>query len=55
MIILVSAILGVLYGAFVARRRKGTLADILQYAAVYGLAFTLVSLFITLILRNIIV
>lgn len=50
MIIIIGAILGALTGALIARRRKGNTADILQYAAVYCLVFTLASLFLTIFL-----
>lgn len=50
MIILIAAILGAGLGALRARRRKGNLADILQYAAVHALAFAIAGLFATLII-----
>jgi prolipoprotein diacylglyceryltransferase len=50
MIILIAALIGALLGAYQAKRRKGKLADILQYAAVYALLFTLVGLFATLLI-----
>ena len=50
MIILIAAVFGAVIGALTAKRRKGALADILQYAAVYALAFALLGLFATLIL-----
>ncbi|SLN13229.1 hypothetical protein PEL8287_00502 [Roseovarius litorisediminis] len=52
MIVLLGAILGAITGALVARRRKGALADILQYAFVYALMFTLAGLFLTLIIHR---
>ena len=52
MIVLLGAILGTITGAWVAWRRKGRLADILQYAFVYFLIFTLAGLFITLIIHR---
>ena len=48
MIVLASLVLGVLYGVFAARRRKGNRLDMLQYAAGYGIAFTIVGVFVTL-------
>ena len=36
----------------IAKRRKGRLADILQYAFVYALIFTLIGLFATLIIHR---
>lgn len=52
MIVLLGAILGASLGAFVAYRRKGRLADILQYAFVYCLLFALAGLFATLIIHR---
>lgn len=52
MIIIIGAILGAVTGALIAKRRKGNTADILQYAVVYCLVFTLVALFITIILSR---
>lgn len=52
MIVILGALLGTALGAFVAYRRKGKLADILQYAFVYCLIFTLAGLFVTLILHR---
>ena len=52
MIVILGAIFGTALGAFVAYRRKGKLADILQYAFVYCLAFTLLGLFATLIIHR---
>ncbi len=48
MITLIGAILGAVIGALVARRRRGTTADMLQYAAVYGIIFALAGLFLTI-------
>ncbi|QYZ71623.1 apolipoprotein acyltransferase [Neotabrizicola shimadae] len=52
MIVIGAAILGVLIGALTARRRGGRLADILQYAAGYGIAFTLLGLFATIVIER---
>lgn len=52
MIILIAAALGATLGALRARNRKGRLADILQYAAVYALIFALLGLFATLIIHR---
>ncbi|VAV87445.1 hypothetical protein MNBD_ALPHA07-2305 [hydrothermal vent metagenome] len=48
MIILFGAILGAIFGAFKARRRKGKPADIAQYAFIYAVLFALIALFITI-------
>ncbi|MFD1159504.1 hypothetical protein [Roseovarius aestuarii] len=52
MIVLLGAILGVVTGATIAWRRKGRLADILQYAFVYFLIFSLAGLFVTLLIHR---
>ncbi|MGV6803774.1 MAG: hypothetical protein ACWA49_06165 [Ruegeria sp.] len=44
------AILGAVIGALTARKRKGSGADIAQYAAGYGIAFALVGLALSLLL-----
>ena len=49
MIIIIGALLGAVTGALIAKRRKGTTADILQYAIVYCLVFSLAALFISII------
>lgn len=52
MIVLFGAILGAVIGTLIARRRKGSTADILQYAFVYALMFALAGLFATLIIHR---
>ncbi|MEQ9260814.1 MAG: hypothetical protein RIG84_17140 [Roseovarius sp.] len=52
MIVLIGAIAGALIGGMIARRRKGSLADILQYGFVYAVAFALAGLFLTLIIHR---
>jgi len=52
MIVIIGAILGAIIGGAVAKRRKGRLADILQYAFVYMLVFALAGLFLTLIIHR---
>ncbi|MFN3208530.1 MAG: hypothetical protein ACE369_05935 [Roseovarius sp.] len=52
MIVVLGAILGTALGAFTAWRRKGSTADILQYAVVHGLIFALLGLFATLIIHR---
>lgn len=53
MIVVFGALLGALTGAMIARRRKGELADMLQYGFVYCLMFALLGLFATLIIHRI--
>lgn len=52
MFVILGALLGATLGTVVAWRRKGQLADILQYAFVYCLMFTLLGLFATLIIHR---
>ena len=50
MIIIVGALLGAIIGGITAYRRKGNKLDIAQYAAGYAMAFTVVSMILTVIL-----
>ena len=52
MLILLGALLGVVVGSLIAIRRKGKRLDILQYAAVYGILFALITLFLGIILER---
>lgn len=52
MIILLGAVLGALTGAMLARRRRGKVADVLQYGFVYALIFALLGLFVTLMIHR---
>lgn len=52
MIVLAGALAGAAYGAWLARKRGGTRADIAQYAAGYGIAFAILGLFVTLFLAR---
>ncbi len=52
MIIAAGLVLGVFVGTFTAKRRGGKVLDMLQYAAGYGIAFTLVGVFVTIILER---
>jgi cytochrome c biogenesis protein CcdA len=45
MIVLAFAVVGAILGAITARRRKGVVLDMAQYAAGYGIAFALLGLF----------
>ena len=48
MIVIVSLLLGVAIGVLNAKKRKGNRLDMLQFAAGYGIAFTILGVFITL-------
>ena len=50
MIILLSFILGVVFGIWRARVRKGDVADMAQYAAVFGLIFATIGAILTVTL-----
>jgi len=52
MIVVLGALVGAITGALVARRRKGQLADILQYGFIYAMIFALAGLFLTLIIHR---
>ncbi|WP_299692433.1 apolipoprotein acyltransferase [uncultured Tateyamaria sp.] len=53
MIYLPAALIGAVIGGLNAKRRGGKGLDIAQYAAVYGIAFALLGLIVTIILdRN---
>lgn len=44
----IGAVIGAILGAVIARRRKGSTADMLQYGAVYAVIFALAGLFVTI-------
>lgn len=50
MIVIGGLVLGAVLGAISASRRGGKTADILLWAAVWGIAFALAGLFATLVL-----
>lgn len=52
MLVIFGGILGGLLGAFTAKRRKGAMADILQYAFVFAMICALIGLFATLIIER---
>ena len=52
MIVIAGAILGALFGAFLAKRREGKRLDILQYAAGYAILFMIIGLFITIFVHR---
>lgn len=52
MIVIASLIFGAALGAGIARKRGGRPADMAQYAAGYGIAFTLLGLFATIFLER---
>lgn len=50
MIIIAAILLGATLGARTAKKRGGVLADILQYAAVYAIAFGIAGTILTLLI-----
>lgn len=52
MIVLLCAIAGAALGANTARRRKGNAADMAQYAAGYGIMFSLLGLIATIVIEK---
>ena len=52
MIVLAGMVLGILVGSITAKNRGGQRLDILQYGAVYGIAFTLLGIFATIIIER---
>jgi len=46
----IGAVIGAILGAFIARRRKGSTADMLQYGAVFAIIFALGGLFLSIII-----
>ena len=54
MIILIASLIGAIIGGTTARRRKGTGADIAQYAFGYAVAFAVLGLIATLAFERLI-
>lgn len=52
MIVFIGALLGILTGGLIAWRRKGSKADIAQYAFVFFLIFSLAALILTLLVHR---
>ncbi|MDG2339657.1 MAG: hypothetical protein P8L32_00480 [Paracoccaceae bacterium] len=50
MLPVIVGLLGAVIGSIIARRRKGTLLDILQYAGAFFIAFAIVGLIISVII-----
>jgi hypothetical protein len=53
MLVTVGVVGGAIWGAYLARRRKGNRLDILQYATSFGIAFGLLAFFASVILLRI--
>ena len=50
MIVILAAAIGAVLGALTARRRKGNRLDMLQYAAVYAIAFAVGGTILSIVL-----
>ena len=48
MIVAIFLVLGAALGLRAARKRRGALIDMLRYAVVYGIAFALLGVFVSL-------
>lgn len=49
---LITGLIGIIIGIINAKRRNGKTADILHYAAAYGIAFAIAGFIITLIIEK---
>lgn len=52
MIVIATTLIGGAYGAFLARRRGGTRADIAQFAVVLAIIGALAGLFVTIMIER---
>ena len=52
MIVILGLVLGAALGAWRAKKRQGTTADMIQYGAAHAIAFMLVGLFLTILLER---
>jgi hypothetical protein len=52
MIVIIAALAGAIIGGLTAARRKGNKADMAQWALVYGIAFALAGLVLTIIIEK---
>ncbi len=55
MIVLASALVGIVLGVSMARRNGGKPMDMLQYAASLGIGFTVLGVFITILIDRVLV
>ena len=52
MIVIGAVLLGILLGVYNARKRGGNTADMLQYGAVYAIAFGIVGVIATIVIHR---
>jgi len=55
MIVLLAAIGGAAWGAYLAKKRGGNRLDMAQYAGVFGIVFALIGLFATIYIERMLV
>lgn len=55
MIVLGSAVLGILLGVLTAKKRGGAKLDMAQYGAAFGIAFALAGLIVTIVIHRMMV
>lgn len=55
MIYLSAALVGAILGSVIAKRRKGKLADIVQYSVVFAIIFALVGMIATVVVHSLMV
>lgn len=53
MLVITGIVGGAVWGAYLARRRKGNRLDMLQYAASFSIAFGLLAFFVSVILLRV--
>lgn len=53
MIVIIAALIGGIIGGTLAKKRGGKRLDIIQYVAIYALAFALLGLIATLVLDRV--
>lgn len=54
MIVILAALAGAIIGGMTASRRKGNTLDIIQYTAIYCIAFTLLGLIATIVVHRVV-
>ncbi|PSL21623.1 hypothetical protein [Shimia abyssi] len=52
MFVIIGIVLGVIIGGGLAKKRGGKRLDILQYAAVYAIAFAIIGMFVTIFIHR---
>lgn len=55
MIVIGAVLLGIILGVVSARKRGGNTADLLQYGAVYAIAFGIVGVIATIVIHRMVI